>query len=174
MGRGGGVRRRRPHVPRARLGAVRPCSRRPGAGALPGLPLRPQRRAHCQGVRPEQYESRRRRQYVLLLALLCLHVVTCKNSVKKDDVCIWPATGTGSSSDGVSENSSERVSDNSIDSGSNGGSWAEMEEETAAFPDLSDFEFFEIILENSWDRLVRSTCLRSFLTLNSRSSAYFH
>jgi hypothetical protein len=29
-----------------------------------------------------------------------------------------------------------------------------MEAETAVFPDLSDFEFFMIILQNTWEKLV--------------------
>jgi hypothetical protein len=35
---------------------------------------------------------------------------------------------------------------------------ANMEAETGALPDLSDFEFCKIIYENSWGKLVR-TCI---------------
>jgi hypothetical protein len=38
-------------------------------------------------------------------------------------------------------------------------SFVEMEEETAAFTDLSDFEFFVAIHQNSWDKLVRACIL---------------
>jgi hypothetical protein len=37
--------------------------------------------------------------------------------------------------------------------------FAKMDGETAAFPDLLDFEFFVIILQNPWEKLVRKYSL---------------